>query len=112
MEEKIAELKSLIGEKLTIEPSYPLIMIHNYRRVIKPRSEIIKRRKIPLPIHEAMGCTDQEFCKKMQISMESLKKFAVPNSHETEYDIFNIAKVPEEENIHQEETQHESATTQ
>ncbi len=68
--EKMDILQSTLGHKLEQEPSFPLVLIKNYKWVIKPRCEIIKRRKRFLPLHEMMCCTDEEFCRFMQITPE------------------------------------------
>lgn len=39
-EEKVKTFKWLYGDRVLKDPSFPLVLIHNYKNVIKPRYEI------------------------------------------------------------------------
>jgi len=93
MEIKTKELHELLRERLNQEPSYPLILFHDYKTIIKPRAEIIKMQKLYLPLHEMLGWTDAEFCEKMKTNVETLKKLMPKDYEDSEYDPVSFVKI-------------------
>ena len=90
MKIKIEELRSFYKNILLNEESYPLVIIHNYSKVIKPRIEIMKRRNIDVDLHNAMNYTNEEFCDVMKISMDTYKKFLPQKILDTEDEQFDF----------------------
>jgi len=90
LKKKVEVLKSLVEVDLKTDPGFPLLLYYNYRSVIKPRVEILKEYKLPYLLHEVLNMSDEEFCKLVQIDMETLKDYMPPKETVDEFDHFEF----------------------
>lgn len=65
MEAKVSYIKRNLNRQLPKEKAFPLLLHHNYSKVIWPRCELLlKNGQKHFDLIEVLKGTDQEFCKK------------------------------------------------
>ena len=64
LEKKVYFLQEELKLKLKNERAFPLVLYYSYNKVIKPRSDMIRKRQRHFDLEKAMKGTDEEFCKE------------------------------------------------
>ena len=72
MEAKINFLGRDLNRNLKRERAFPLVLLANYRDVIKPRGELLKNKVSNFELEKAFFHNDYQFCKHWGISMDEL----------------------------------------
>lgn len=101
MKRKIETLKGLVAVNLKKEVSYPLVLLYNHKRVLKPRVEVLKEYEAPFVLCEALDWSDEEFCRQTEVTVQTLKGFVPEEEKSDEGDYIEFEEdYPSFEEVH------------